>query len=218
MVKIAKGCCILSARVCLNKGKMEDYKAFKKFLIVPLSDRQARIELEKENPDFERAKQGFLKARNHPHDVEGMMTIFRRFRNVSYIDKAIAIWAEADLYILKLIPIGERINKEYATGKPSKQKINEIFKEVEPINSRLTTLEEDFSYTLGEGTRWLEDTLLKTLLFTAFSAAKDRPRGRASSRSARPAPSHPETSRRTSPPASRTATARNCDPRSLDRA
>ncbi|MBF0240610.1 MAG: PAS domain S-box protein, partial [SAR324 cluster bacterium] len=42
-----------------------DYEDFRRFLAIPLGDKTARIELEKENPDFEVARKGFLEGLNH---------------------------------------------------------------------------------------------------------------------------------------------------------
>src|SRR5919106_2119612 len=43
-----------------------DYQEYLRFLEVPLGDRQARIELQKDNPDLDIADAGFIKGRNHP--------------------------------------------------------------------------------------------------------------------------------------------------------
>ena len=72
-------------------------------IAVPVGDRKAREELEKPRPDLAVARQGFLEGRNHPDDIPDMIWLFRRFRNVSYIDRAIAIWAEGDRNIAELI-------------------------------------------------------------------------------------------------------------------
>src|SRR6266487_4813927 len=77
----------------------EDYKAFQKFMAVPLGDHKTRLELLKKNPDMDIARQGFLEGRIHPNDIDGMIKLVRRFYNVSYINKAISIWTEGDSII-----------------------------------------------------------------------------------------------------------------------
>jgi hypothetical protein len=69
-----------------------DYRRYQEAIAVPIGDRKAREELEKPRPDLEVARQGFLAGRNHADDIADMIWLFRRFRNVSYIDSAIAIW------------------------------------------------------------------------------------------------------------------------------
>ena len=69
----------------------EDYVAFQKFMAVPLGDHKTRMELLKDTPDMEIARQGFLEGRIHPNDIDGMINLLRRFHNVSYIKRAIRI-------------------------------------------------------------------------------------------------------------------------------
>jgi signal transduction histidine kinase len=141
-----------------------DYQAFVRFMKVPLGDHKARVELMKENPDFDKAKQGFIAARIHEKDIDGMMKLFRRFHNNSYIKNAIAAWTKGDSLISMLIPIGETIHNEILSGKPSSVKLQETIKTIDILNEQLTQVEDEFSYVLGEGSRWLTNLVL-TLLF-----------------------------------------------------
>lgn len=146
-----------------------EYNYFLQFMQVPLGDHKARVELEKPNPDYELAKQGFIEGKNHPDDAEGMIKLFRNFSNISYINKAIRIWATADSVSAGLMPIGEQLHAEISSENPSQEKIDAILEEIAPINFELTLLEDDFSYTLGEGSRWLENLILKILFAIALT-------------------------------------------------
>ena len=153
-----------------HKGNEVDYVAFNTLIRQPLGDRKARIELEKVNPDYEIVEKGFLEGGNHPSDIGGMIHVFRRFRRIYYIHKAISIWTEADPYLFKLISINEQVHNEYQSGNPSPAKIDKLLAESKSVNLILTKLEEEFSYVLGEGSRWLEEIALAALLITAFTA------------------------------------------------
>ncbi len=142
----------------------KDYAKFQEFMKVPLGDHKTLMELNKKNPDLEIAKQGFLEGRNHPDDIDGMIKLFRRFHNIHYIKKAIQIWTKADLIIGQLTPIAEKLKAEISQESPSLEKIDGLLFEIDSINQELTVLEDDFSYTLGEGARWLENLIL-TILF-----------------------------------------------------
>jgi PAS domain S-box-containing protein len=146
-----------------------DYIKFEDFMTVPLGDHKTLVELTKTTPDWNAARQGFIEGRNHPDDIDGMIHLFRRFHNIYYIDKAIKIWAEADGVNAQLIPIGERLHAEINSVHPSHEKIDGILREIDPINQRLTVLEDNFSYTLGEGSRWLENLILKLLFIVALT-------------------------------------------------
>ena len=74
-----------------------DFERYLVAIAVPLGDRRAREELDKPEPNYAVARKGFLDGRNNPDDIDGMITLFRRFRHVNYIDRAIGIWAKSDV-------------------------------------------------------------------------------------------------------------------------
>src|SRR5689334_19316706 len=76
-----------------------DYRDYRNAIAVPLGDRQARLELEKAQPDLAVAREGFLVGQNDPADIDGMVMLFRRFHDVSFMSQAIGIWSKADEYI-----------------------------------------------------------------------------------------------------------------------
>ncbi|WP_205508694.1 sensor histidine kinase [Longitalea arenae] len=146
-----------------------DYEKFKEFMKVPRGDHKTLVELSKKNPNMDTARQGFIEGRNHKDDVDGMITLFTRFNRISYINKAIKAWTAADPLVAEFIPIGEQLHKEINSGNPSQENINKIIQAVDPLNARLTKLEDEFSYVLGEGSRWLENLVLKLLFAIALT-------------------------------------------------
>lgn len=146
-----------------------DYVKFREFLKVPLGDAKTRIELAKEVPDMERARQGFIEGHNHPDDIDGMIWLFRTFNKISYINKAIYIWGEAEPLMSELISISEKLREKINTPGVTGHEINQILAQIDPVNQKLTLLEDEFSYTLGEGSRWLEDLIMKVLFLIALT-------------------------------------------------
>lgn len=146
-----------------------DYLEYQQFMRVPQGDAKARMELEKPNPDLATVYAGFIEGRNHADDVEGMAWLFRNFYWVSYIDDAIRIWKEADDYRLQLIPIADQLHSAIRSGTATQEEINAILHRITPINNQLTQLEDEFSFTLGEGSRWLENLIMKILLLLALT-------------------------------------------------
>jgi signal transduction histidine kinase len=149
--------------------KEEDYLAYQKFMAVPMGDHKTRLELLKPNPDLKVAREGFLEGRINPDDIDGAIKLFRRFYFIYYIHKAIVIWSEADSIIAQLTPISQQLHAEINSPVPSNEKIDKIVEKIDPINQKLTVLEDDFSYTLGAGSRWLENLVLKILLLVALT-------------------------------------------------
>jgi signal transduction histidine kinase len=146
-----------------------DYRLFEQFMLVPMGDAKARQQLLMDHPDMEAARQGFLEGRNHPADIDGMIRLFRHFNNVFYIEKAIEIWGQAQAIAMQLLPIAATLHEEINSPTPSQNKMNEAVASVNSINERLTSLEDEFSFTLGEGSRWLEGVLLRLLFVTALT-------------------------------------------------
>jgi PAS domain S-box-containing protein len=146
-----------------------DYVLFREFMKVPLGDHKTRMELISGHPNMDSARQGFIEGRNHKNDVDGMIQLFTRFHKIYYIEKAIDIWSKADIQITPLVPMGEELHKEINSGTPSEEKINKLLADIDDINDKLTVLEDDFSFTLGEGSRWLENLVLKLLFAVALT-------------------------------------------------
>ena len=154
---------MMSLREYAYTHQEKSYKDFKHFLAVPHGDKAARLELQKKNPDFELARQHLLRGRNHPEDIEGMMNLLRRFYNVHYLKKAFTAWANAEPALEELIVIGEKLDTLIKSN-ANQAEVSLLLTQIAQINHRLTKLEDDFSFTLGEGARWLEGLVLKVVM------------------------------------------------------
>ena len=141
-----------------------DYRQYLEFMKISYGDRMTLIELNKKNPDPAIAMKGFIEGRNHPDDVEGMVNLFRRFNKVYYIHKAITAWTSADRLVAQFVPIGEKLHQDITSPHSPPDYIDQTFATIDPINTQLTIFEDEFSYTLGEGSRWLE-YVIKRILF-----------------------------------------------------
>jgi signal transduction histidine kinase/ActR/RegA family two-component response regulator len=146
-----------------------DYQLFQQFMRVPIGDAKARAELLNSDRNIVAARQGFLEGRNHPDDIDGMISLFVDFSGVSYIRRAIVIWGEAQSIARQLLPIAEALRAQVSAANPSQDKIDALLGSVNDINEQLTALEDDFSSTLGEGSRWLERVVLTLLFATALT-------------------------------------------------
>jgi diguanylate cyclase (GGDEF)-like protein/PAS domain S-box-containing protein len=130
-----------------------DYKNFFNSLAVPLGDRKARIELEKPDFDYAAAYQGFLEGRNHPDDIPRMIMLFRRFRQVPYIDRAVTLWERGDRSIDQLILVADELHQRISSGTFDEKQLQEVLELIHSVDARLTPEEDAFSAALGEATR-----------------------------------------------------------------
>lgn len=146
-----------------------DYLEFKEYMKVPLGDHKALVELSKEEPDMKITREGLIEGRNHEDDVDGMIKLFRRFSSNHYISRAIRAWMAADNLAPQFIVIGEKLHAEINSPNPSGERINAISEEIDPLNKKLTPFEDEFSFALGEGSRWLENLVLRVLFIIALT-------------------------------------------------
>jgi diguanylate cyclase (GGDEF)-like protein/PAS domain S-box-containing protein len=135
----------------------EDYNSCRRFIQVPLGDLKARIELQKPNPNLDIAREGFLTGRNHPADIEYMITFFRRFQHTAYMTQTIGYWTAADQLILELSGVAEKLHEEIASGRDKPEAVRALLNRLDTINLELTEKEDLFSSTLAKASRWAND-------------------------------------------------------------
>jgi signal transduction histidine kinase/ActR/RegA family two-component response regulator len=155
---------VYSLFIYSHSHKEKDYDAFCEYLKVPSGDNKTRLELQKPDPDLRIAREGFIEGRNHPEDVDGMINLIIRFHSISYLNKAIMAWGGAEKTMEQLIAISDRLHSMISSNTVSQQQIDSVMRQVEGLNKKVTILEDDFSNTLGEGSHWLETTVLRLLL------------------------------------------------------
>lgn len=135
-----------------------DYQMYLQSLQIPLGDHQARLILQSDNPDLDKAYKFFLAGHNHPDDIDGMIYFFLRFEDFPYMREAIAIWTAADKHIAKLQVLGKNLRTARENGDRLQTDI--LLKDLEKLNWQLADLEYEFSLVLSQGARWVKKTLM----------------------------------------------------------
>lgn len=146
-----------------------DYIQYKKNLEIPLNDGVARREMMKPKPDRKLIHESFRKGGVHEDDIDGMVNLMRRFHDNYYISKAVAAWEAAEAALTELIQIGDQLHTEINRPRPDEKVIHNLLVRIEPINRGITEKENEFSYALGAGSRWLENFVLKLLFGIALT-------------------------------------------------
>jgi PAS domain S-box-containing protein len=131
-----------------SEGDFQDYLTS---IAIPLGDRQARIELEKNVPDFDVVSRGFLQGGNRAEDVQGMALLFRRFRKIRYMSEAIDTWTQGDRDIVQIQEAAAALHSEILSGRRDPATIESLSARIDNIDNHLTPLENQFSdkMTLG---------------------------------------------------------------------
>lgn len=127
-----------------------DYMAYRRLIQVPLGDRIARIELQKEHPDIAVAWAGFFQGRNHPDDFASMIRFFRRFQHSGYMARVIEHWTTGDRMIAELNVVAEALHEEIASGRNDPEAISASSRKSRGRN-RVEILVGEMSSDWGEG-------------------------------------------------------------------
>jgi diguanylate cyclase (GGDEF)-like protein len=131
----------------------EELRRFRTDIAVPLGDHEARLEMDKPNPDIRKVRQGFLRGGIHPDDVDGMFNLYRRFRSVTFMQRAIRAWDAADRYMVQLDAAGSLLQREIESPSSSSQRVRSILDDISSINENLTPIENQFVDALSEASR-----------------------------------------------------------------
>jgi len=146
-------------------GNDADFKAYQRAIAVPRGDRQARLELSKPDPDYAAAREGFLKGRNHPSDVDAMITLFRRFRNFTPVQQAVELWSRADQQIESLMGIAQEL-RDAGPGIDENTRARQVVR-IGQLHATVGFLAEAISASLGEAQRAAQTLLLAGMLLLA---------------------------------------------------
>lgn len=148
-------------------GEDRDYRRYQSAIAVPLGDRDARLALEQAVPDTKLAFEGFLQGGNHAEDIPGMIWLFRRFSDTSYLAPAIQSWRDTDAVIQELVDAADSIHRDRLAGQAGPIWLADRRSQIDSIGERTMPLAVAFSERLGVGSRAIQTLLLIANLLTA---------------------------------------------------
>lgn len=156
-------------RFCYS-GDEDSLKEFNAFLEIHEGDKLALDELGKERVDRQVMREGFIKGGLHPDDVEGVSDLFIRFQKVSYLEKAIGLFYEADALVESFKASAIKLKAIILeSDQSSEDEILPILGEISRLNREFTRVEQDFSSTLSKGARFLEGLVLGIVFTIALT-------------------------------------------------
>lgn len=136
-----------------------EWELYKEELKVPQGDGIARIALL--NNDKESViKNGFTAGRIKEEDLDDLIWLFRNFKNVSFMAKAIVEWGHADILINQLDQFGNSVHRIVETSKLDASTRKKMLLRASFLSNKLTINERNFSNTLGDGTHTIKDLLM----------------------------------------------------------
>jgi len=146
----------------------QDYLRYVQSMRLPLGDRRARIELGQPSFDAGVVQRGFLEGGNSADDIPYMISLFRRFGSAGAFAPAIAIWSQADSYVLRLRDCGSEIHDAIASGQLTRERQDQLLVHLDDINASLTLMENQFSSDFSDGARQVQKALNGLVLGSAL--------------------------------------------------
>ena len=146
----------------------QDYGRYLDSMRLPLGDRTARIEMGKAAYDPAIVQQGFLDGGNSTDDIPYMVNLFRRFGDSSAFAPAMAIWAESDDYVLRLLDCGRTVHQAISSGQLTRERQDQLLATLDDITANLTRLENQFSSDFGDGARLVRRALAALIVSSAL--------------------------------------------------
>ena len=147
-----------------TSGDLEDLRAFRAEIAIPLGDHAARLEMDQPHPNLPRVRQSFVRGGNHPDDVDGMIDLYLRFERMAFMQRAIRAWDTADAYIVQLDAAAVGLERQMQPPQPDPDKVKSLVRRIAVINDNLTPIENEFVAALSDASRtayrWLQAIML----------------------------------------------------------
>ncbi|WP_065760845.1 EAL domain-containing protein [Pseudomonas defluvii] len=150
-----------------DSGDQAAFEKYQRAIAVPMGGHELRTALDLPTPDIAAARKGMLQGGNHPDDVSSVIWLYLNFRHVSYLEKAIQLWAVGDGFVQQLDTLAQEIRQGFARGKASARKVADWKARIASINEGVAPAAKAFSDALSEGSR----VLLRLLLFINVATA-----------------------------------------------
>lgn len=152
-------------------GDSEQLAQVRESLRVPLGDRDARLAMERDPPDYQAARLGFLQGRINPEDVDRLIRMYKYLRDAPYFRDSVAQWRLGDEGVLQLQRLASEIEAAHARSALGTARIAAFQDRIQAINSSLRPIETAFSQSMVKGTRLLRNILLgiSVLIFLVVS-------------------------------------------------
>ncbi len=152
-----------------NTKDEADFQAFLTYMQVPKATTWPVSSCSSGRPTWRSSGPASLRGHIDPADIDPMIDLLRRFHWVSYLSRAISIWSAADDMLGEFKAAGLAYRGAIAQG--DRTAAVHSMADLKHLNERLTPLEDEFSYVLGVGSRWIEHVVL-TLLSLAVLAVE----------------------------------------------
>lgn len=165
---------VIALETYARTGDPAAWTRYTEALLVPLGDRRARLALQADPPDVERARRGFLQGGLQEEELDGMIRLFRWFGDWQPVAQSIEHWTRGDSLIAELRDEAGRIRSERRAASPDSTRLADALARVERLNGELARQERQFTAAIDRAgnrarrlSQWAIGGLTLLLLVTA---------------------------------------------------
>ena len=146
-------------QIYVGTGTREYLQKFDAAIAAPLADRTARLTLESGGDDAV-ARTAFRQGGNHDDDIGGLIWLFKYFRNMEHVARAVTAWRNSDALIDRLIQLRNEAEGDVALHDPAATTIKRWAERIGEVDAAMSALAVDFSEHLGRASRQVSMLLL----------------------------------------------------------
>jgi diguanylate cyclase (GGDEF)-like protein/PAS domain S-box-containing protein len=166
----AEGSSLLALAGYVDSADETDRQRFLSAQEIPKAFHRACHEFERPVIDEGPAAEALLAAGSHPDEVDRMVKVFSRFRNLEDGERGLAAWRQATAVGEEIAALGERIREDVAAGRLDAARRLSSRREIETLGARLSGVSERFTAQVGVATRRLRWRLVGTIAGLTFLA------------------------------------------------
>ncbi len=141
------------------------FNEFSDYMEICLSDKRARLELQKPDFEYRVAYQYLLSGGNEPVDIPKLIRFYRLFSGYPVMREVSKQWANADVLLAQQIYLANKLKSEINKNSPDQNNIMSILNEIAVLDDKLTRYEKRFAQHLMSASRWVEN-VFKILLYS----------------------------------------------------
>ncbi|HYM31609.1 MAG TPA: ATP-binding protein [Candidatus Cybelea sp.] len=156
-------------------GDPADYDRFLAEISVPLGDMHARKFMERDSPDDVAASAAFLRGRNAPSDVSGLILVFHWLGAWGPMAAAIDDWRQADDLVDGLVRDGAALHAlmeahAFDLADPQDQYArHQLLADIDSLNRQLNILEDNFAGHIGIAARSARTGVIAALILSSIA-------------------------------------------------
>lgn len=117
------------------------------------------------NPDDEMVKVGLRAGRNKEEDLDDIIWLFKKFKNVSLFSNAFKIWAKANILSDELTLVGNEVHKKVVSKTLTNAEKNILLLKIEIISEKYTVLERNFTDAIAQASWKMKSYLIFANVF-----------------------------------------------------